>query len=325
MTSHTKQIGTGVAGSKAIITGEHAVVHGGRAIVLGMTPGIAARVSFAPDATGRLTVPQWQWDIPLKTLALETSALGTSANDDDNATTPMMRALEAIWRALDIPRDVPVDIAVDAAIPSRAGLGASASMATAVSRALADFWRLPGDGRRIDAAVAAAETVFHQTPSGIDAAAVRRPGLFAFRRGQPIAPIDAKAPPLAIFHTHTPGNTAHTVARFAAVCEQRPAEARERLRRIDALTDAAERALTGADWSALGDCLDENHAILRWFGVSTPRLDELCRVAKEHGAWGAKLTGGGGGGCALVLADPADDDLFAALRRAGFSEVLRHA
>jgi mevalonate kinase len=41
--------------------------------------------------------------------------------------------------------------------------------------------------------------------------------------------------------------------------------------------------------------------------VSTEEIETMCRLAREAGALGAKLTGSGGGGCvvALVEGDPA--------------------
>ena len=36
-------------------------------------------------------------------------------------------------------------------------------------------------------------------------------------------------------------------------------------------------------------------------GVSSPALDHLVAVAKQNGARGAKLTGGGKGGCMIAL------------------------
>lgn len=43
-----------------------------------------------------------------------------------------------------------------------------------------------------------------------------------------------------------------------------------------------------------------NQAVLNALGVGHAALDEVCRVAGEHG-FAAKLTGAGGGGCAFVL------------------------
>ena len=55
--------------------------------------------------------------------------------------------------------------------------------------------------------------------------------------------------------------------------------------------------------------MNESHASLRDdFEVSTPALNTLVeRLQRTPGVFGARLTGAGFGGCAVVLADPASD------------------
>lgn len=62
----------------------------------------------------------------------------------------------------------------------------------------------------------------------------------------------------------------------------------------------------------------ENHGLLRQLGVSTERLDALVDAARQAGALGAKLSGGGGGGCMVALAFEEDvPAVQEALREAG--------
>jgi galactokinase len=65
-------------------------------------------------------------------------------------------------------------------------------------------------------------------------------------------------------------------------------------------------AIAQEDLLAAGALMDESHRSLRDdFEVSTSRLDELVdRLRTVRGVYGARLTGGGFGGCAVVLADP---------------------
>ena len=44
-----------------------------------------------------------------------------------------------------------------------------------------------------------------------------------------------------------------------------------------------------------------NHGLLNTLQVSTPELERLIMIARESGALGAKLTGGGGGGAIIAL------------------------
>jgi len=65
----------------------------------------------------------------------------------------------------------------------------------------------------------------------------------------------------------------------------------------------AVAALNTSDGAALGKLVDASHASLaRDYEVSTPELDRLAELAREHGALGARLTGGGFGGSLLAVA-----------------------
>jgi galactokinase len=76
---------------------------------------------------------------------------------------------------------------------------------------------------------------------------------------------------------------------------------------------AAVQALEQNDAGTFGRLLLESHASLRdRLRVSSPALDQLVETAVESGALGARLTGAGLGGCAVVFCQKRD---LAAVRR----------
>jgi len=76
---------------------------------------------------------------------------------------------------------------------------------------------------------------------------------------------------------------------------------------------AAVKAMEQDDAGAFGRLLLESHASLRdRLKVSSPALDQLVRTAVESGGLGARLTGAGLGGCAVVFSKQPD---LAAVRR----------
>jgi galactokinase len=93
----------------------------------------------------------------------------------------------------------------------------------------------------------------------------------------------------------------------------------ERVERVVALLEAD-------DVRAIGPVLTEGHASLRDdFRVSCPELDLVVSTANDAGALGARMTGGGFGGSAIVLVDDASADKIAdtvtgAFAAAGFGE-----
>lgn len=71
-------------------------------------------------------------------------------------------------------------------------------------------------------------------------------------------------------------------------------------------TVAAAAALRGGDMPTLGRLMSDSHASLRDdYRVSCPELDSIVEFAATRpGVYGARMTGGGFGGCAVVLATP---------------------
>ena len=64
----------------------------------------------------------------------------------------------------------------------------------------------------------------------------------------------------------------------------------------------ATKALKSGDMARLGQLLDESHTSMRDdFEISIPELDTAVEAAREAGAIGARMTGGGFGGAAIAL------------------------
>ena len=86
-------------------------------------------------------------------------------------------------------------------------------------------------------------------------------------------------------------------------------ELRRRVRHVvteDVRVVDAAAALRAGDWPLLGSLMDASHVSLRDdYEVSCEELDVAVEVAREAGALGARMTGGGFGGSAIALV-PAD-------------------
>ena len=274
---------TGRGHAKVNRVGEHAVVYGHAALAAGLSAGVAVR---ARPGSGKLRVPAW--------------GLETFAGDD----SPVGRALGAIVRRLEAPA---LDFDADADVPARAGLGSSAALAVAIARAAAAACaRAPGD-EAIDAAVHAAETIFHGNPSGIDAAAAKGGGAGRFTRAGGWRPVPVlQAIKLCVGLSGRPRDTAAQVAAVARL--------RERL----GVADDILAALGKGDVDGLGRTFDAAHGLLAALRVSGPELDALVHAARAAGSIGAKLTGAGGGGAVIALAPGHERDVLARWKAAGF-------
>ena len=87
-----------------------------------------------------------------------------------------------------------------------------------------------------------------------------------------------------------------------------------------ARTPRAAEALRGRDMKAFGELMAASHASLRDdYEVSCPELDAVVELAgAREGVFGARMTGGGFGGCAIVLAESARSGAIAEAIADGF-------
>ena len=69
--------------------------------------------------------------------------------------------------------------------------------------------------------------------------------------------------------------------------------------------------------------MNENHKLLQQIEVSSKELDFLVNVARDHGAFGAKLTGGGLGGNMIALTPGRElqEEVANAIEKEGFKTL----
>jgi mevalonate kinase len=290
---------------KVILVGEHAAVYGYPALAGALACGVALEAGVPVAPVGRRAADAFALDI-------DGWDLHVRGGDDH----PVARALEAVARALGIEGAA---VSGTADVPPAAGLGSSAALAVALTRALAGFNGKSLDLGAVEEVAAAAERCFHGNPSGIDVAVAARGGMGLYRRGQGLTPIDAKPLTLVIGLSGEPRSTAAMVQKVADARAVRTAAVDAELAALGA---GAERAAVivcapVVDTDELGEIFTDAHARLSSLGVSAPVLDEMVAAATGAGATGAKLTGGGGGGAVIALAPGREDAVIAAWRAIG--------
>lgn len=276
---------------KVILLGEHAVVYGIPALAAAIAPGVSARV-LDPLAALSLRVTSWE----------RSFAPGDGSD--------LGRALQVLADHLGVTAGA---LELEVHLPGGGGLGSSAAMGVACARALGVT-----DTEAVLAAALAWEKVFHGNPSGVDHTLAALGGVGTFVRGEGFTRIVPRAPlRLCIADTGERGSTKEMVAGVARLRERRPEVVKGALEGIHSLVRNAALALPAGDLVALGQLLDLNQLLLASLFVSTERIETLCRVAREAGALGAKLTGAGGGGCILALPGPREGEVLEAFAREG--------
>jgi mevalonate kinase len=88
---------------------------------------------------------------------------------------------------------------------------------------------------------------------------------------------------------------------IAKIKERKPDLHAKFLEGVRSLVDNAQRAIEAGDAVGLGKLMDLNQMLLAGVMLSTEDIETMCRVAREAGALGCKLTGSGGGGSVIAL------------------------
>jgi mevalonate kinase len=184
------------------------------------------------------------------------------------------------------------------------GVGSSAASCAAFARALDDEFKLGMDDNKINEMAYEGEKAYHGSPSGVDNTAATFGGLIEFTKGDSPKVEQIKTPTAVEIVMGNTGLVTNTVKAVNDVKERKEKEP-ERFERIFSqakeLIPQAKTALITGDFRTVGKLMGDNHTLLQEIEVSCPELDLLVGIAKDEGAWGAKMTGSGLGGYMIAL------------------------
>ncbi|BDD72697.1 MULTISPECIES: galactokinase [Streptomyces] len=240
------------------------------------------------------------------------------------------------------------DVHLASTVPSGAGLSSSAALEVVLALAMNDLYALGLRGWQLARLCQRAENVYVGAPVGImdqTASACCEAGhaLFLDTRdlSQRQIPFDLAAEGMRLLVVDTRVKHSHSEGEYGkrrAGCEKGAAllgvdalrdvpyadldaalerlgdeeEVRRLVRHVVTEDERVERVvalLESGDTRAIGAVLVEGHASLRDdFRISCPELDLVVDTALASGALGARMTGGGFGGSAIVLVEAAGVD-----------------
>ncbi len=306
--SGSEEDALGVGYGKVVILGEHAVVYGRHAIAAPVPMVIKAAVEDCDEGI-HILIPRWGVEFQL----------ATSPNDRHSFERPAGVMLDELGLS---DRAMRIEVFPD--VPRSMGLGGSAAMAVAIVRALDKHYRLGLSDEEINRLAFEAEKLAHGHASGIDNTLACYGKPIVFRSGTPplVEPLNIKTPiPMVIGMTGYEGLTAKTVGRVNAAWQQDRKLYERIFDQIDMLVLRGVQAIQDEDLGTLGELMNVCHGMLNALQVSTPELEQLVDIARESGALGAKLTGGGGGGSIIALCDGDASNVINAIRAEGYQAV----
>jgi len=300
---------------KVILFGEHFVVYNLPGIASGLSDHTLATVEDGEPGTGfQLTDNRPQ--IP---------GYGEKKKEE------MQRQFDAIFNYFKVdPDKSPIKITLAGNLLCSSGVGASAALASSVSRALSKKLGIEMNDEQINEVAYIAEEAGSGKPSGIDNTCSVFGGFITFEKSKTGGPNKIEAlssgAPVEIVMAST-GITQETKVVVEDVYQKKEADEEwfdKIVKEYLDVCNGAVEAIRQADWKTVSQLMDKNQELLRQITVSCDELEHLIKIAKDNGAWGAKLTGTGRGGyiVALTPGKELQDRVAAAIENSGF-KVLK--
>ena len=301
---------TSSAPGKIILFGEHAVVYGRPALAVPVT-----QVHADVEITDSLRAGIWI-DAPDIRLHAE---LNTLPSDD-----PIASVIHNFLFLSGVSPFPSLAIKITSTIPFASGLGSGTAVTVALVRALSAHLEKQMTDKEVNAFAYEIEKLHHGTPSGIDNTVVTYVRPVYFIKGQPIETFTVGQP-----FTIVIGDTGISAPTKESVGDVRRLWLEDKVRwetlfdQVAEISFTARRVIEEGWVNMLADLMNENHVILQSMTVSSPELDRLVAAARQAGATGAKLSGGGRGGNMIALVQKEKASAVAdALMSAGAKRTL---
>jgi len=296
---------------KIIVSGEHSVVYGKHAVAAPINLKMKARVRDIKSGV-RVSIPRWGVEHKLTFGARHQYTIYNS--------------LEMILENLNL-QNRGMNIEIFPEVPRAAGMGGSSALAVAIIRALDRHYELGMNDTQVRELSFKSEDIVHGGASGIDNTVSTYGRLITYQKADPpkMEEIDLKKDiPVVIGLSGVESMTSGMVSKVRKNRERFPKLYNGILDQMDSLALASREAIENYDLVTLGEIMNLNHGYLNALQVSCPEVEDLVQTARNSGALGAKLTGGGGGGAIIALCDSKEMQLTVKehIRKKGFDAII---
>ncbi len=194
------------------------------------------------------------------------------------------------------------------------GFGSSSASVACAVVALSNLFNIKLDGKELFDIAYKTVTDIQGVGSGVDlAAAIYGGTLLYVTGGKVIESVKVKKLPLIVGYTGIKADTVTLIKQVKERMNKYPQFFTAIYDSIEEIVLNAKKALEKGDFQTVGELMNLNQGYLEAIGVGSKELASLIYAARNVGAYGAKLSGGGGGDCMIALAPP---EKMAAVKKA---------
>ncbi|MDR0898852.1 MAG: mevalonate kinase [Lactobacillaceae bacterium] len=275
------QLGIGKATAKTILFGEHSVVYGYPAVAIPLK-----------NLTTTVTIKQ-------------ANKRGITFNNQNIPINVFRQRFSGIFQLIQDLRlrfqfEGDVTFNIETNIPTKSGLGSSASITVALIRSFYDYMNTELDETDLIREANDVEMVNHVNASGVDVQTIVQQAPILYSKSEGFTKLH--------FHQHgylilidsgISGDTSVAVEKVRNFYNTDP----DKVTKIfEEITENEKSAMTDGVVD-FGHHFNINQSLLKKLGVSTQEIDSLIERVLDLGAQGAKLTGGGLGGSIIAYVE----------------------
>ena len=282
------------APGSVMLMGEHAVLHGEKAIACAVDKYI--HIELQPNDSRVVTVDS--------ALAQYSSVLGALAAEDK------LSFVIAAIKAFEAQLDTGFELKIRSEFSHTVGLGSSAAVTAGVVAALSALTKAPTDAATLfERALSVVHQVQGGRGSGTDLVASIYGALVSYR----VEPREIRALPvkpcLALVYAGYKTTTPEVLQQVAVASEQSPETYQQLYQLMGDISERAEQAALAQNWHLLGLYMNQYQGLLDALGVSDKVLSEIVYSLRDQTeVLGAKISGSGLGDCVIALRSSAETE-----------------
>lgn len=283
-----QEIKTQACGS-LMVCGEHSVVFGYPALVLGISQKITAKLVAKAD----------------RTFALK-SALGEVFGNLDNLDNLENPALKFVIETIrQNPPQQGFNLEIESEIDPNLGFGSSAAVVIATLKALSEYKGEKLSLLELHSKAHAVILKIQGRGSGADLAAALCGGLVFYQKNSEktqILPLNLPNLPISVRYAGYKTPTAEVLKIIAAKMQENPQFYAELYKNMGELTLNAVNFLKNQDYENFYKELENYQLLMEKLGVCDPIQKQQILEARKFGAKGVKISGSGLGDCIIAFA-----------------------